>query len=340
MKLADLDYSYPSELVAQRPSSQSRIMFVENNKPCEINKQQLFEKFSSQDVLVINNTKVVKRRVYTQNNFEILFIEPLREKSRETSDELKWQVLCRASQIDSTTKLLLPDGIEIKIISAGLPQVAELSRALPQDYFSKYGEMPLPPYIQKARDQEHNVKEDETWYQAAWAEVPGSQAAPTASLHFTNEDLFFLKQKGVDVVTLTLHVGLGTFLPVRVQDLNDHKMHAEFVEISKKSWDTIKKANRVWALGTTVARSLEAQALGHLPETTTGFTGTTDLLIQEGFKFQIVDVLMTNFHQPKSTLLALVSGYAGNNSVMAAYRWAIANQFRLFSYGDLSVWRR
>lgn len=343
MKISQLNFEFPEDLIAQYPIEQSRVMFVDN---CiqEISKNKLIENISPGDVFVINDTKVIKRRIYAKlpSDFEFLFLEDI-SNHHESKYVNRWSVLCKASAA-KVNEFILPEDIKLKIIEKGIPQIVEVSKNLDNSYFEKYGELPLPPYIQKARHKLHNIKQDEKWYQTQWAEVLGSQAAPTASLHFTIDDLNELKNKDVNIETLTLHVGLGTFLPVRVEDLNDHKMHHEDVEIPIHTWKTIQQAKReghkVWALGTTVARALEACALNHLELSKNGYRGSTDLLIQEGFSFQIVDFLMTNFHQPQSTLLALVCGFVGYKRAMTAYHWAIKNRFRLFSYGDLSVWEK
>lgn len=338
MKLQELEFNYPEELVAQHPAEDSRIMFVQDRKRKEISKSELLAYIPSGDVFVINDTKVIKRRVFGKtvdgDDVEILFIEHL--------GPLTWSVLAPMRKHDVTKPFLLPDDIQVKVVSLGIPQTVEVSRELTNEYFQEFGELPLPPYILKARNNVHNIEGDENWYQTQWAEIPGSQAAPTASFHFTRQDLEQLQSRGVKVERLTLHVGLGTFLPVRVEDLNDHQMHAEYVQIPRQTWDSVQSAQKhgrhIWSLGTTVARSLEACALGHLNPTQEGFSGTTDILIQEGFQFKVVDRLLTNFHQPRSTLLALVCGFYDKTTVFRAYEWAIEQKFRLFSYGDLSVW--
>ncbi len=340
MKLSDLDFNYPENLVAQRPEEESRVMWVENKNIREITKMNFLRKIPPSDVLVINDTKVIKRRVFGKTwdgkDFEFLFVNQL--------EPLRWQVLCRSGGKDTSKPFHLPGKIDVRIIENGIPQVVTVSEELPLEYFDVHGELPIPPYIQKARSKIHNLDNDEQWYQTGWAEVPGSQAAPTASFHFSIQDLKELESRGVIVKKLTLHVGLGTFLPVRVDDLDDHKMHSEYVHIPAETWtavkDAIGKGRKIWALGTTVCRALEACAQGGLPKCSNGFQGSTDILIQEGHQFQIVDRLLTNFHQPRSTLLALVCGFCDKKSVLEAYKWAIGKKFRLFSYGDLSVWLR
>lgn len=227
----------------------------------------------------------------------------------------------------------------------GRPQLVRLTAPIGEDYFASWGELPLPPYIQRAREQRHTVKEDEAWYQTAWATCPGSFAAPTASLHFREKDIVDLRSRGVKVLEITLHVGLGTFLPVTAEDLNQHDMHEEQVEISKDVWQLVQSTKasggKVWALGTTATRALESAAQGVLAVDSCGhFKGFTKILIQPPYNWRVVDRLLTNFHQPQSTLLALVSAFAGPQQVKACYQWAVEREFRLFSYGDLSVWIR
>lgn len=332
IQLKDLDFIYPEELVAQIPARPSRVMWVDE-KPCEISVEQLIERIPAGDILVVNDTRVLKRRVFC-GDIEILFLQ--------SQDQKNWDVLFPASKFSVGDLLELPLGLTAKVVAKGRPQKLETSEALKESYFEKVAEIPLPPYIQKARHERHTKKQDDQWYQTAWAEKPGSLAAPTASLHFSHEHIQALKNKGVTVVSLTLHVGLGTFLPVTSEKLEDHKMHSEYVEISSKTWQTVqeskKSGRRIWALGTTAARALESAALGKIEDCDGRFVGFTDLMIAPPFKWQVVDRLLTNFHQPQSTLLALVAAFSGLQKVKHSYNWAIENKFRLFSYGDLSVW--
>ncbi len=351
MLVRDLEFTYPPHLVAIEPEYPPRVMFAAKDKnPQEISWQDLSSFFSSGDILVINETRVVPRRVFAKTDrleeFEILFVErtePLPTIGLEPSAEI-WNVLCPATRLKDNEVVLLPGGIEGCLLSRGRVQTLKCSASLAPEYFETHGDVPLPPYIQKARGQRRPQWEDRTWYQTHWAKNAGSSAAPTASLHFQEQDLAALAAKGVGIHKLTLHVGLGTYLPVVVKDLKEHSMHAESVQIPISTWRAIQKAlrdeKRVWALGTTSLRALESAALGHLQETPEGFSGQTSLLIYPGYEFKVVSGLLTNFHQPQSTLLALVSGFAGYQKTMEAYHWAIQNNFRLFSYGDLSVWTR
>lgn len=338
MKLSDLDFSYPEELIATSPQRPSRVMWVsaQASEPREITLQELLEKIPAGDVLVLNNTRVLKRRVFS-GDVEILFLKQVSGK--------QWEVLFPSKKYKIGARLELPLGVSMTLVQKGRPQLVELDREVDESYFQQVAELPLPPYIQKARDARHTVDADESWYQTAWAEKPGSFAAPTASLHFSADDLKTLKARGVHIVEVTLHVGLGTFLPVMAEDLDQHDMHEEYVEVSADSWNRIQQVRaegrKVWSLGTTTTRSLESAALGLLGgNAQTGFSGFSKLLIQPGYNFRVVDVLLTNFHQPQSTLLALVSAFSNLEKVKACYQWAIARKFRLFSYGDLSCWSR
>lgn len=333
MKLSDLKYDFPDELIATFPVKPSRVMWVAPaQNPQEISLEELLNLIPPGDVLVINNTKVLKRRVFTDKDVEVLFLDQLSQKLESNI----WNVLFPSKKYKLGDVLDLPNGFKMTLLEKGRPQMVEVSPPISDLDFVKMAELPLPPYIQKAREQRHNVQTDESWYQTAWASVDGSMAAPTASLHFTQNDLQKLKNRGVNVIELTLHVGLGTFLPVVVEDLNQHQMHSEKYQISKESWQTILKAksseHKIWTMGTTSARVVESVARTNL------LSGSTDILLQEGSEFKIVDRLLTNFHQPESTLLALVAGFAGLKRVRSSYEWAIKNKFRLFSYGDLSVW--
>ncbi|WP_373997609.1 tRNA preQ1(34) S-adenosylmethionine ribosyltransferase-isomerase QueA [Bdellovibrio bacteriovorus] len=334
MKLADLDFSFPEELIATSPQRPSRVMWVEGGVPQEITLQDLMARIPAGDVLVVNNTRVLKRRVFA-GDVEILFL-----KQTSATD---WEVLFPSKKYKVGASLELPLGVTMTLIEKGRPQKVRLNQEVSEDYFQKVAELPLPPYIQKAREQRHTVDADESWYQTAWAKTPGSFAAPTASLHFSAQDMEALKAKGVALCEVTLHVGLGTFLPVTAEDLNDHDMHEEYVEVSAATWAVVnnarKNGRKVWSLGTTTTRSLESVGNGLLqgnPEE--GFRGFTKLLIQPGYQFKVVNRLLTNFHQPQSTLLALVAGFSSLETVKACYHWAIERKFRLFSYGDLSCW--
>ena len=326
MKTADLDFAYPENLVATEPVRPSRVMLVRGGAPQELTVEELLAAIPAGDVLVLNDTRVMKRRVFAEAR-EILFLA--------TENKMTWEVLFPSRDLQVGSKMLLPLGVGMTLLKKGRPQIVGTDRALDDVYFEQVAELPLPPYIQKARGERHTRPGDEKWYQTAWAEKTGSFAAPTASLHFTDRQIAGLEERGVRVVKITLHVGLGTFLPVVADDLDQHEMHSEWAQISTATVAAIRNARahgqKVWAMGTTVARALESSGAE-------AFEGTTALLIQPGYSWKVVDRLLTNFHQPKSTLLALVSSFAGTAEVKRAYAWAIEHKFRLFSYGDLSAW--
>lgn len=337
MKKSDLFFEYPDELIATQPMRPSRILWVPAQGDFrEMTLKDLVERIPVGDVLVLNNTKVLKRRIFA-GDLEILFLG--------ARSDLTWEVLFPSKKFKVGDEISLPLGRKMKLLQKGRPQLVAVDQVLPDAYFDQVAELPLPPYIQKMRADRHNVLQDEAWYQTAWAKNAGSFAAPTASLHFSMADIERLKSRGVKVIEITLHVGLGTFLPVTSEDLNQHEMHEEYVEISGPVWHEIQAAKsrgaRVWGLGTTVCRSLESVPAGFLSQASDGgYSGLTKLLIQPGFQFKIVDCLLTNFHQPESTLLALVAAFSGLERVKQAYQFVIENKFRLFSYGDLSVWIR
>lgn len=336
MQVADLDYEYPADLVATEPSRPTRVAYISAGQPRELDLPTLLEQFYPGDLLVINESKVIPARIFSNEEIEILFL-------RATSAE-DWEVLFPARDFKVGAQLNLPGGVTATLTQKGLPQTIRTSMPLDADYFQKHGEVALPPYIQEARGERRNRQTDAAFYQTAWAKTPGSVAAPTASLHFSASDLEKLRERGVNVATLTLHVGAGTFLPIKSAHLDDHTMHAERVEIPRATLDLVDatraKGARVWALGTTVARSLEAYACGDFLSDATGARGQTRIFIKPGYEFKIVGGLLTNFHQPKSTLISLVAAFAGLDQVKSVYSWAVANRFRLFSYGDLSVWTK
>ena len=342
MRLEELDFPYPESLIATERAPKSRVLLARGSRaPEELSGgiDDVVALLAPNDLLVINDTKVLRRRLFSEAGLEILFLAPVDASRR------RWQVLCPSSRWKEGALQALPDGVTLSIVQRGRTQVVESSAALAENYFEKHGDMPLPPYIQKARAERRNRAADGAQYQTAWAEREGSLAAPTASLHFKPHHLDKLRERGTRVATITLHVGLGTFLPITAPTLDEHVMHAESVAIPGEAWrrieETKRSGGRVFALGTTVTRSLESAALGRLPAATAGgFEGATDLFIRPGFEFKAVDVLMTNFHQPRSTLLALVAAFAGLENVQRAYRYAIEREFRLFSYGDLSIWMR
>ncbi len=337
MQTDQLEFSYPESLVATEPSRPTRVLWSGSIQGLqEITIGDLVEqRIAPGDLLVINDTKVIPARVFAESGEEILFLKPSDGSNFQIGAQ-RWEVLFAARSHKTGDELKLPGQIKARLESKGLPQTLNLNQSVSEDYFFKNGEMALPPYIQQARGHRHQSPKDDDWYRTKWEAFAGSVAAPTASLHFILSDLDRARSRGVRVEPLTLHVGAGTFLPVRSEVLSDHKMHFESYSISESLVEAIHecraKGGRVWALGTTVTRALEAWAQ------TGEKRGQTDLLIYPPYEFQVVGGLLTNFHQPRSTLLALVMAFAGIEQVREAYNWAIDKEFRLFSYGDLSAW--
>ncbi len=334
MKLFELDYDFPNHLIALEPEYPSRVLLSEKlGQFSEIHFSNLKDKVDKKDLIVVNNTHVEKRRLFIED-LEILCVNPLDETL------MLWNVLC-SSRKWKTGCILEHGGVKFELLERGYPQVIKTSAPLTKSFFMKNGDIPIPPYIQKLRNQRKSLESDEIWYQTSWSKFSGSSAAPTASLHFKRKDLEALGSVCQGVEEVTLHVGFGTYLPIKT--LESHAMHSEEVSISYKTWENIQNVKasggKIWAMGTTTVRALESQAQNFLPLRNNFYKGTSGLFIKPGYKFLVVDRIMTNFHQPKSTLLAMIMAFAGKKRVMEVYAWAIKNKFRLFSYGDLTVWK-
>jgi S-adenosylmethionine:tRNA ribosyltransferase-isomerase len=338
MHLDDFDYALPPEQIAQYPlpaRDGSRLMVlrrsagvVETGRFAAIG-----DYFGPGDVLVVNDTRVIPARLLgvkdTGGRIEVFLVRRL------AGEEETWVCLTRSSKPPRPgARLLLGEGIEGRVVPGGEPPHHHIRFECRGDFLKaleSVGRIPLPPYIRRAAD-----SIDRERYQTVFASVPGAVAAPTAGLHFTPEALVALRQKGVEIVSLTLHVGLGTFLPVRVEDIRQHRMHEEQYCIPAGTASAVNRAKaegrRVVALGTTVTRTLEfaVDGSGRL----TAGEGASNLFIYPGFRFRVVDALITNFHLPRSTLLMLVSAFAERDFVLAAYRRAVQEGFRFFSYGD------
>jgi len=334
MKLSDFDYQLPDSLIAQRPLSQrgaSRLLVVDpdSHSFSDRNFADIGEFLSPGDLLVLNDTKVVPARLYGQTasggRMEVLVERIL--------DERHLLAHIRSSKSPKPGRQLI---LEDRILCTMLKREHDLfvlyqdSAQTWLDLLEEYGRMPLPPYIQ--RDDE---AEDRQRYQTVYAQRPGAVAAPTAGLHFEQSVLDGLLARGVNIDYVTLHVGAGTFRPVRVDNIAEHVMHAERVRVSQQLCDAVARThdagNRVIAVGTTVVRSLEAAASGGCMQP---FDGDCRLFITPGYSFNVVDAMITNFHLPKSTLLLLVSAFAGRELILDAYLHAVAQEYRFFSYGD------
>jgi S-adenosylmethionine:tRNA ribosyltransferase-isomerase len=360
LQTSDLDFNYPQELVAQTalPRGESRILSIsrEKEKFEELTWQKFLGLFERGDVLVLNDSRVIWARLIIAKpsgaEGEIFFLKSFGDQ---------WEILSKGLNLKEGKEISLPGGVKAKVIRAGRTSDIKLLKSVDiKTYFEKYGHVPLPPYITNLRDPKVDYEiQDRTRYQNIWAKALGSVAAPTAGLHFTEKILSALKEKGVNITYVTLHVGAGTFLPITTENLNDFEIHSEVMEVGEETCAAILKAQasgkKVWACGTTSLRALETAVIaspkntGRLP-LIAPFIGETQLFIQPGYRFLVVDGLLTNFHQPRSSLLALAATFATKlptttesesrkaiQKLLRAYQWAIEKKFRLFSYGDLTV---
>ena len=333
MKRTDFNYQLPAELIAQRPLEQrsaSRLLCLDRQSGDLSDRKfnELPSLLNSGDLLVFNNTEVIPARLFGRKasggRIEIL-VERLLNRQ-----ECLAQV--RASKSPKPGgKLLLEDGSELLVLERqeGFFHLQSVNTDL-MDLLQGLGHMPLPPYITR-----EDNDADRRRYQTVYAETPGAVAAPTAGLHFDQVLLDQLKDAGIESTTVTLHVGAGTFQPVRVNNIEDHLMHAEWLEVSQSACDAIAAAKarggRVVAVGTTAVRSLETAAQGGSPAP---YSGDSRIFIYPPYRFRVVDAMITNFHLPESTLVMLVSAFAGREQTLAAYRHAVEQEYRFFSYGD------
>ena len=331
MRRIDFNYELPEELIAQQPlaeRSASRLLTLDGASGAIADRliRDLPALLAPGDLLVFNDTRVIPARLFalkdTGGRVELLLERPL--------DGMAALVHARASKPLRPAMLLHSRGGPIRILEKrGDLWVVELPEAA-LGFFEHYGQMPLPPYIRRDPD-----AADATRYQSVFARRHGAVAAPTASLHFDDALLAALDARRVQRAFVTLHVGAGTFQPVRTEAVGAHVMHAEFVEVGADACAAVAAARargaRIVAVGTTVVRALESAAGGG---TLAPYLGDSSLFIVPGFRFRVVDAMVTNFHLPESTLLMLVSAFAGREAVLAAYRHAVSSQYRFFSYGD------
>ncbi len=336
MRTDDFDYELPERLIAQTPlkkRDESRLLVMDKNTG-ELEHRHfkdIVEYLKKGDVLVINNTKVIPARLHgvkeeTDAHIELLMLKDLGEDTWECLAKPAKRVKV-GSVISFGEGVLKAECLEEK--EEGIRIVKLHYKGILVEILDILGEMPLPPYI-------HEKLEDKDRYQTVYAKESGSAAAPTAGLHFTEELLEKLKEKGVSVVPVTLHVGLGTFRPVKVEDVTSHKMHSEFYEMSEKTAEVLnlakKEGRRIISVGTTSVRTLET--IYHLYGTFKECSGWTDIFIYPGYEFQAVDALITNFHLPKSTLVMLVSAFSKKEFILNAYKEAVKMEYRFFSFGD------
>lgn len=335
MKTEDFDYKLPEELIAQTPlkdRSSSKLLVMDRFTGELEHKEfkDIKDYLHAGDVLVINDTKVIPARLMgvkedTGAVIELLLLKDLGED--------KWECLSRPQKrLHLGTIVKFSDELSaevVEILDEGVTRVKLLYKGILLEILDRLGEMPLPPYI-------HEKLEEKDRYNTVYAKNIGSAAAPTAGLHFTEELLQQLKDEGVTITNVTLHVGLGTFRPVEVDDIKDHHMHTEYYEMSKDAADILNKAKkdgrRIIAVGTTSTRTLETimNKYGEFKEC----SGNTDIFIFPGYEFRAIDCLITNFHLPKSTLVMLVSAFSKKEFVLHAYEEAIKNKYRFFSFGD------
>ena len=336
MKTSDFDYELPEELIAQHPAAQrdhSRLLVMDKYTGTVEHRvfRDIVDYLHAGDVLVLNNTKVIPARIFGVKEGGTAKIEVLLLK-RDDDLPNTWEVLVHPGKrakvgtvIDFGEGRL--KGEVIANTSAGRKVTFHFDGIF-EEILEELGTMPLPPYI-------HEQLEDQNRYQTVYAKVDGSAAAPTAGLHFTTELLETLRQNGIEIEEVLLHVGLGTFKPVSEEDIEDHEMHSEYYEISQDTADRINKAKaegrRIISVGTTPTRALESAAKdGRLQ----AGSGWTNIFIYPGYKWQIIDGLITNFHLPKSTLMMLVSALSTREHILAAYKEAVAQRYRFFSFGD------
>lgn len=337
MNTADFDFHLPEELIAQTPLEKrdsSRLLIVdrETGQFSDQHFDNIIDQLEPGDALVMNNTRVLPARLYgtkteTGGHVELLLL-------KNTQGDF-WEVLAKpAKRLRVGTRVSFGDGRLTATVTEELEHGGRIVRFDYQGIFlevlESLGEMPLPPYI-------HEKLEDRERYQTVYAKENGSAAAPTAGLHFTEELLDKIAAKGVKLVYLTLHVGLGTFRPVSVDNLEEHEMHSEFYSLSEEAAETLRqvkeRGHRIVAVGTTSIRTLETIG-SKFDGQIQADSGWTNIFIKPGYQWKIVDAFSTNFHLPKSTLVMLVSAFAGRQLILQAYEHAIAERYRFFSFGD------
>lgn len=327
---SDFDFELPSELIASHPLHErdaSRMLVVEDLQIQDKHIRDILDFIQPGDVVVFNNSRVIPAR----------FIAGDHEITLHTSvDDKTWWGLCKKfNKINIGDVLVMPDGTTINVIDkddeSGLLLHFNCDNVF--DLLNKYGKMPLPPYMKREEE-----TEDRERYQTVYADPLGSMAAPTAGLHFTPDLMKQIEDRGATIVKVTLHVGAGTWMPVKTENISEHKMHSEWCCITEEQANIINNAKRVIAVGTTSMRTLESASIlakkQNINARVIPFCQSTDIFITPGYKFGAVDVLLTNFHLPKSTLFMLVSAFAGLDNMKQAYKHAVEEKYRFFSYGD------
>ena len=351
--LSDFDFELPPELIAQHPAAErsaSRLLDAREAELVDRHFYELPEQLQAGDLLVFNDTQVVKARIFGEKSsggkIELLIERVLDE--REVVAHMK---VSKKPPVGGVLRMMggkKGGGFDATLMGRWPNEMGALFRLrldgpngeTPWELMQQHGHIPLPPYIEREQQsgQDPNEAEDEVRYQTVFAKNPGAVAAPTAALHFDEKVLNALQAKGVERASVTLHVGAGTFQPVKTESLKDHQMHSEWYNIPLATLAALERCRqrggRVVAVGTTTVRTLESWAR------TGQLSGDTSIFITPGFPYRVVDMLVTNFHLPKSTLMMLVSAFAGYEHIMAVYKHAVVNQYRFFSYGDSMLLQR
>ena len=330
---SDFDFELPAELIASHPLHKrdaSRMLVVKGTDVADKHIRDFVEYLRPGDVVVFNNSKVIPAR-FNASGHEITL-------HTAVSDKIWWGLCKKFNKINIGEILTLDDGSQVKVLDKESESGLKLEFLCDNVFavLEKVGKMPLPPYMKREAE-----TEDRERYQTVYADPIGSMAAPTAGLHFTPELMDEIERRGAKIVKITLHVGAGTWMPVKTENLSEHKMHSEWCCITPEQADIINNAKRVIAVGTTSMRTLESAAMDNskLSESQRNrrvapICRSTDIFITPGYKFGAVDVLLTNFHLPKSTLFMLVSAFAGLDEMKKAYAHAVVEKYRFFSYGD------
>ena len=338
MKVTDFDYHLPDELIAQYPldkRTDSRLLHVQKEGPlADLYVGDILDQLKAGDLVILNNTKVIPARLFGHKDSGGR-VEVLLER---IVNENQFLAQIRSSRSPKVGQQLQIDGdSSVSLTMQGRQDnffLLELNQQIDiLNWLERVGHIPLPPYIDR-QDQDDDIDR----YQTVFAQQQGAVAAPTAALHYDEELLKKIRDKGIRIEMLTLHVGAGTYQPVRVDTIDEHVMHSEWIDVNQNVCDAVIEAkhngNRVIAVGTTVVRSLETAARASKDELIEPYVGDTDIFICPGFEFKVVDILQTNFHLPQSTLMMLVSAFVGYERIMEAYQYAIKHKYRFFSYGD------
>ena len=331
MHLKDFDFDLPDKLIATSPAEprdSSRMLVLKNNKIIDKKFLDICDFVNPGDLIIFNDSKVIKAKLEAKLNEKVFSLN-----LHKTINNNRWIAFVKnAKKLQTGDILTISDNINFTIIEKNFGEITiEFNSDNVLDILEQYGQIPIPPYMKR----KSNITDLKN-YQTIYASAEGSVAAPTAGLHFSEQVLQKLRDKNVQIDFVTLHVGAGTFLPVKTDNIKDHKMHSEICCLSQETADKIKETkkngNKVIAVGTTSLRTLES-AFKHSNDIAE-YQGETDIFIYPGFKFNIVDKLLTNFHLPKSTLLMLVSAFSGSNNIKRIYNHAITNEYRFYSYGD------